>query len=231
MERFVEPELLDALPPADPRAAWSRNDLVRVNACMGHCGIMARVLHSACPGQPPRRIVDLGSGDGRFLLRVARRLSTAWQGTSAVLLDRWKIVSPETEQRFEALGWRPQVVQADALDWLSRPTAPACDAMVANLFLHHFDDGQLAGLLGAVARHAHVFIAAEPRRSERSLLFSRLLWLLGCNHVTRHDAALSIRAGFKSSELSRLWPDGGAWVLHDQPVGWCSHLFIAQRRE
>jgi len=231
MQRFVEPELLDALPPADPRAAWSRNDLVRVNAWMGHGGLIAWALSATLPGRAARRVVELGAGDGRFLLRVARRLSAAWQGTSAVLLDRSRLVAPATERSFAALGWQTDIVQADALDWVARPDAPACDAMLANLFLHHFNDAQLAGLLCAAARHARVFIAAEPRRSKRSLLFSRLLWLIGCNHVTRHDAAVSIRAGFASTELSRLWPDGGEWTLRDHPAGWCSHLFIAQRRE
>jgi hypothetical protein len=35
----------------------------------------------------------------------------------------------------------------------------------------------------------------------------KLLWLIGCNAVTRHDAAVSMRAGFIRQELSALWPD------------------------
>ena len=148
-----------------------------------------------------------------------------------MLLDRLKVVSPETRQGFEALGWRAETVEAEALDWLARPAAPACDAMIANLFLHHFREAQLAGLLRAAARQARVFIAVEPRRSAPSLLFSRLLWLIGCNQVTRHDAPVSVRAGFAGRELSRLWPAGEDWTLQERPAGWFSHLFIAQRRE
>jgi hypothetical protein len=65
---------------------------------------------------------------------------------------------------------------------------------------------------------------ADPRRSARSLLFSRLLWVIGCNQVTRHDAVVSIRAGF---ELSRLWPADQSWTLQENPAGWFSHLFVA----
>lgn len=231
MERCVSPELLDTLLPTNACAAQSRHDLQRVNAWMGHSGLVARALRCACPGQPGRRVVELGAGDGRFFLGVARRLSEVWQGTTAVLLDRLQVVSAETRQGFEALGWRTEVVQAEALDWLARPDSPACDIMLANLFLHHFRDPQLAELLRGVARQARVFIAAEPRRSPRSLLFSRLLWLIGCNQVTRHDAPVSVRAGFAGLELSRLWPAGKGWRLKERPFGLFSHLLVAQRRE
>ena len=230
MERCVKPELLDELPPADPRAVRSRDDLQRVNAWMGNCGIMTGALRSTCRGLMARRMVELGAGDGRFLLRVARRLFPGWQGTSAVLLDRLKIISPETRQGFETSGWRTESLQADALEWLTQPAAPAWDAMLANLFLHHFHEVQLAELLRAAARSARVFIALEPRRSARGLFFSRWLRLIGCNRVTRHDALVSVRAGFAGRELSRLWPADPGWTLQERPSGWFGHLFVARRR-
>lgn len=231
MERCVKPELLDALPPADPRAMRSRKDLLRVNAWMGNCGIMARALQSTCNGLAARRVVDLGAGDGRFLLRVARRLRPDWQGTHAVLLDHQNAVSPDTHKDFQALGWRTETREADALDWLRHPATPACDVLIANLFLHHFHEAQLAGLLRAAAGSARVFIAIEPRRSAWSLLFSRLLWIIGCNQVTRYDAVASVRAGFTGCELSRLWPADQGWALQEHPAGWFGHLFISQRRQ
>jgi hypothetical protein len=231
MERTVAPELLDFLPPADARAARSRQDLVRVNAWMGHCGVVVQTLRAVCAGPAPRRVVELGAGDGRFLLSVARRLPAAWRGTTAVLLDRLQVVSVETCRDFEAIGWRVEVVQADALEWLAQPAPLRCDVMLANLFLHHFKEAPLTALLGGVARQARAFIAAEPRRSLRSLFFSRLLWLIGCNDVTRHDAPVSVQAGFAGSELSRLWPAGQSWTLNERPIGWFSHLLVAQRTE
>jgi hypothetical protein len=230
MERCVRSELLDELPPQDLRAVQSRKDLERVNAWMGHCGVMARALQSTYNRGTGRHLVELGAGDGRFLLRVARRLSVGWEGTSTVLLDRLNLVSEGTRRGFEALGWRAEILEAEALEWLGRLSAPACDAMLANLFLHHFDEAQLARLLRVAASQARVFIAVEPRRSARSLLFSRLLWLIGCNQVTRHDAPVSVQAGFAGCELSRLWPAGDDWALQERSTGWFSHLFIAQRR-
>jgi len=231
MERSVRPELLDELPPDDPSAKRSRRDLQRVNAWMGNCRIMARALRSTCPGPAARRLVDLGAGDGKLLLAVARRLPAEWQGTSAVLLDRRNVVSLETRQAFDALGWRAAPVEADALDWLTQPVPPAWDAMIANLFLHHFPAAKLAELLRAAASLARAFIAVEPRRSARGLFCSRWLRLIGCNRVTRHDAPISVRAGFAGPELTQLWPDGQGWSLQERPAGGFSHLFIAQQRE
>jgi hypothetical protein len=148
-----------------------------------------------------------------------------------VLLDRLNIVSPETRQGFETLGWQTETLEADALDWAAQAAAPACETMLANLFLHHFREVELGRLLHAAARSARVFIALEPRRSARGLLFSRMLRLIGCNQVTRHDALVSVRAGFAGSELSRLWPAGAKSTLLERPAGLFGHLFIAQREE
>jgi hypothetical protein len=105
------------------------------------------------------------------------------------------------------------------------------DAVIANLFLHHFEDARLAELLRGIARIARVFIAVEPRRSRWALACSRQLWAIGCNRVTRHDAPVSVRAGFAGNELSRLWPTDGRWSLEERAAGCFSHLFIARLRE
>jgi hypothetical protein len=57
------------------------------------------------------------------------------------------------------------------------------------------------------------------------------LWAIGCGPVTRHDARLSIQAGFAGNELSELWPEKQGWRLSEQPAGWFSHLFIARRED
>jgi hypothetical protein len=56
-----------------------------------------------------------------------------------------------------------------------------------------------------------------------------MLGLIGANGVTRHDAAVSVRAGFKGGELSALWPANPRWRLRERRAGLFSHLFLAQR--
>jgi len=72
LPRRLQPEWLDRLPADDPRAIRTRRDLLRINVCMLNVQIMSRALLRHAVGRP-RTIVDLGSGDGQFILRVARR--------------------------------------------------------------------------------------------------------------------------------------------------------------
>ena len=106
MERLVQPELLDELSPRDRRALRSRRDLRRLNLWMGHGGIMADVLQDNLNGRDTRHIVELGSGDGHFLLRVARCLHGRWPGADATLVDRLDVFDPRLRDRFDRLGWR-----------------------------------------------------------------------------------------------------------------------------
>jgi hypothetical protein len=53
--------------------------------------------------------------------------------------------------------------------------------------------------------------------------------MIGCNGVTRHDAIVSIRAGFAEKELSGLWPKNEHWALQERSANFSSHLFVAQR--
>ena len=227
MNRLVQPELLDELPFDDPRARWSRRDLRRVNAWMRNVSIMARALQTAVTGAAPKQIIDLGAGDGHFFLRVAKKTSSRWPDTKVTLLDNQNLIGPPTLALFTPLGWHAEAVAADVFEWL--PTVEGMDVVVANLFLHHFEDAQLVKLFRAVAGRARLFVAIEPRRASWPLFCSRLLWAIGCNAVTRHDAAVSVRAGFSGSELSALWPVDKDWQLTECRTGFFSHLFTARR--
>ena len=227
MNRVIEPELLDELSPDDPRARWSRCDLRRINTWMRNHRIMANALQSAVNGYRPQRIVDLGAGDGHLMLRVARRTAPRWQNVNVTLLDRQEVTDTRTLTSFRSMGWRVETVEMDLFDWVSK--AGELDVVVANLFLHHFEDSRLVELFRVLANHARVFVAIEPRRAPWPLFCCHLLWAIGCNSVTRHDAAISVRAGFSNNELSRLWPGDKDWQLRERRTGFFSHLFAARR--
>ena len=225
MKRIVQTELLDTLPVSDPRAVRSRQDLRRVNGWMRQHNLMADALKNALSGHVPGHITELGAGDGKYLLRVAQKISPRWPNVSATLLDFQKSVTPETLVDFAALGWRAEIVVADVFD----RSKISSDVVLANLFLHHFAEARLTELLRLISQHAKLFIALEPRRAVWPLFCSRLLWAIGCNDVPRHDAVVSVRAGFSGTELSDLWPDKQNWRLTERPAGAFSHLFIAQK--
>jgi hypothetical protein len=224
--RCLEPEWLDLLPADDPRAERSRRDLRRVNAWMGNARILERLLAAHCRAAP-RSLTDLGGGDGQLLLELAMRLARRWPRVAATLVDRQSIVGERTAARVRSLGWDIEAVAADALEYVhdAQPARPA--VVIANLFLHHLAETDLTRLLARLATLEVVFIACEPRRSSLGMVGSRMLWAIGCNQVSRHDAIVSVRAGFSGKELSALWPSASGWRLSEAPAGLFSHTFVA----
>jgi len=227
LRRKVEPEWLDALAEAEPGALRARRDLRRINALMRNAAILAGAVQCMEFNPAPRVIAEIGAGDGTLMLALARRLGPQWRGTRVVLVDRQQLVEPRTLAGFAALGWRAEAVAADAIEWLARSCAPF-DLIVANLFLHHFERAALRELLARVAACTQRFVACEPRRSLLALGASHLLGLIGCNAVTRHDAAVSVRAGFGGTELAAAWPADG-WRLREFDAFAFSHCIVAEK--
>lgn len=239
MARSVAAETLDGLAADDPAAVHSRRDLRRLHRLMGTRSILVRQLGAmALPKRAePLRVLELGAGDGSLLLGVARALGAARPAVELTLLDRQALADRATLDAYAALGWRAEVCVADALDWAQEaaagPSSPRWDLIVANLFLHHFDGALLAALLRGVGARGERFLACEPRRGRLALAASRLVGLIGANAVTREDAVLSVRAGFRGDELSALWKaarrDDAGWKLHERAAGPFSHCFRAER--
>jgi hypothetical protein len=179
----------------------------------------------------PRKILELGAGDGTLLLRFARAQRPQWTDVELTLLDRVDLISEQTHAAYRALGWRVNVLRTDALEWAAAPQTRRYDLCFANLFLHHFEGAPLASLMQAVATAADAFVASEPRRSNLARLGSRLIVLLGANDVTREDAVKSVAAGFKDRELSAAWraAGGAGWSLEEFPAPPFSHCLAATR--
>jgi hypothetical protein len=234
MLRKVAPELLDELPPDDPRAIHSRGDLQRINALMGNADIMARMIKGASathehPGSDPISVVELGGGDGTFLLRLAGRVAPQIRPVHAILIDRQSLLTAQTRAAFAALSWQVESVEADVFDWLAHRSPEITDVTIANLFLHHFADARLATLLRDGSRRTRMFLACEPYRSRMALAAASMMGLIGCNSVTVHDATISVRAGFRDRELSAVWPQDGHWRLTEHKAGRFTHGFVARR--
>jgi len=229
MKRVVKAELLDQLPADDPGAIGSRRDIHRLNLIMGNLGTLFGMIETVKSLRSPTRVVELGSGDGTFMLRLARSLSRSWKRVDVFLVDRKDVVRQETRDGFAKLGWSAHVITADVFDWLREPSREPADVIMANLFLHHFSGSELSEMLRLAASRTRVFAACEPWRSRTGLFFSRMLRVIGCNAVTCHDAVASVQAGFAGRELSALWPAGREWNLRERGAKVFTHAFVAQR--
>jgi hypothetical protein len=249
LARIVSAETLDNLAENDPTAMRSRRDLRRVHFVMATQSIILRALHNLMSSRTkiaPLRILELGAGDGSLMLGVAKKLAATWPKVELTLLDRQIVVNSETIASYAKLGWTAKVETIDVLDWANSAIDPLYtnqaskyyDVILANLFLHHFESGQLATLMNAIASRCDQFLACEPRRSWFALAGSHLVVLLGANKVTREDAVLSVHAGFCANELSIMWPDVesmtnqhsiSTWQVLEYSAGLFSHCFCADK--
>ena len=107
---------------------------------------------------------------------------------------------------------------------IPKPELIVAGVVVANLFLHHHKDTELA-TLGRMLNQCEVICVSEPWRSGLARVEGALLGPL-VNEVTRHDMRVSIRAGFRRGELPALLGLGHGWEVREQctPLGACRML-------
>ena len=199
-QRQLEPELLDSLPHDDPGAIRSRAALRLINHVMGNY----RWIEAEVIRRHAKSIIEIGAGCGTLAKRLRHRLPRIhYTGID---------LAPRPADLPSPYQWLQQ-------DLLTSPYPPA-DMVIANLFLHHFDSQQLHVIgerLRASCRH---LIVNEPARRSLHLYQGKLLNLLGIHPITRHDMAISIRAGFLEQELvCDLGLKRPAWTIH-QHCSW-----------
>jgi 2-polyprenyl-3-methyl-5-hydroxy-6-metoxy-1,4-benzoquinol methylase len=180
---------------------------------MGNHRWMSQALRST--RSAGERILEIGAGRGE----LCRKLAAG--GLVVDGLDR----APQPAVWPAGAVWH----QADIreFDGYSR-----YHAVIANLVLHHLTDAELVQVGRRLSRGPRVVCICEPARRRRSQqLFSILGPVFGANFVTRHDARVSIAAGFLGDELPEiLGLEKADWNVRsfEAPVG--AYRMIAVRR-
>ena len=193
--RIVQPEILDELPHDDPAALRSRLDLQRINFLMGNERWILRTLRQI-PRAAARGICEFGAGDGTLAAKIQRRFP---------------------DSRVTACDLAPRPAGLDpAIDWrfgdIFQQAPPPGGVLISNLFLHHFEGDDLKRL-GQLCEGFEVLVFNEPDRSRIAAFLGSLLHPF-VNHVTRHDMQVSIRAGFRRGEISKLLEhDPAVWRI------------------
>jgi hypothetical protein len=197
-KRVVIPELLDHLPADDPEAMRSRRDLRRINLLMGNERWVCRTVRQF-PEAAGRGVVEIGAGDGILCGKLARLFPHA----TVAAYD----LAPAPGDLDSRVEWHRG-------DVFAAPAPGAGGVLVANLFLHHFEEDSLA-VLGRWFEKFDVLVFNEP---DRARLPRFLGWLMHpwINRVTRHDMHVSIRAGFTTGEISGLLGlDPARWLIRE----------------
>jgi hypothetical protein len=213
MQRKVQPELLDSLSPQHPDAKHSRRDLRLINRIMGNYRWFEHTL-------PPllhecEHVLELGAGTGELGLRLAA-LGVNLDGLDfCPAPDGWSVAGK----------WH----QGDLLSFGPYDRFPV---IIGNLIFHQFSNTDLTRLGETLRRTARLIVACEPVR-ERSAqtLFATVAPFLGANRVTRHDARVSIAAGFQGDELPHLLGfDDETWDYRCHTTALGAYRMVAIRR-
>jgi SAM-dependent methyltransferase len=194
--RATDPELLDAsLPESEVRKSLA--DLRFVNRWLGS---RRGLLRAMAPHLPPHgRLLDVGCASGD----VTAFLREGLPGVSlAVGIDRKPLHLSEA----------PRGLARVAADVRQLPFRPrSFDVVTASLFLHHFDAGELPGLLRDLRQLARrAIVVSDLRRALVPYLFGRASFpLLFKTRVSVHDGLVSIRRAFRDPELRAAFAAAG----------------------
>jgi hypothetical protein len=161
------------------------------------------------------RVLELGAGTGELGQALFRH------GVHVDAIDRCPPPAAWPADR----SWH----EADALTFNDYSLY---SVVIGNLIFHHFSSTELADLGAKFNHSARLIIACEPARYGCfQVLFSCIASLLGANHVTRHDAHVSIAAGFRRDELTRaLGLEPAVWDCRVSISIFGAYRLIASRR-
>ena len=221
--RATATEFLDR-PDCDPAlAAASYRFMEVVNCHFGGIRIVRRFLAAETAGRhdgAPLRILDIGSGSCDIPLAVSR-----WARANGIPLHFTCLEmaghAADIAHRQLARAGDPavQLLQEDV--FTHQPAEPY-DCAVASMCFHHFSNAQILTLLQKLRDFVlNRVLINDLRRSRLASLAARLL-LTGTGAPTgvRHDALLSVRRGFKISELSTLLRQLHSVRVSVEPARW-----------
>lgn len=219
--RATATEFLDRPDCDSALAAASYRFMETVNFWFGGIRMVRSFLAAETKGQhagPPLRILDIGSGSCDIPLAVIRWASAYGIPLHFTCLEKAGHAVEIARGQLVRAGNPPvQLIHEDA--FTHQPVEPY-DFAVASMCFHHFSDVQILTLLRRLNGFVlNSVLINDLRRSRLAHLAARLL-LAASPPEVRHDALLSIRRGFKISELTALLDQLESVTVSVKPTCW-----------
>lgn len=221
--RATAEEFLDR-PECEPAlAAASYSFMERVNGSFGGVRIVKNYVAAATVLRPvlsPLRILDIGAGSCDIALAVSRWARANGISLHFTCLEKAGTAVVIARRHLDRAG--DPAVRLIQGDIFTHQPDEHYDYAVASMCFHHFSDDQILLLLQRLRSFVSggVLINDLRRSSWASLGARLLLAVTGAPPKVRHDALLSIRRGFKSSELQTLLLQLADATVTVEPARW-----------
>jgi ubiquinone/menaquinone biosynthesis C-methylase UbiE len=200
MKRSYEQELMDDFSIHDERIDEALTELKIINKYLGGASTTYSALKYFISSEKEKlSILDIGSGSSDNLL------------SAKLKFNNLQIIS--LDKNLRTLQFAKESVKKINSDAFNIPFSDgSCDIVHTALFLHHFNEEQLAFLLKEFLRIAKIGIVINDlRRSILALIGIKLLTIVfSKSEFVKNDAPLSVKRGFTKQEILKLLTHLGA---------------------
>ena len=209
---------MDTAPVSPEDFASCLGDLARVNVFTRAAAPTVAFLRRATRDWPrvkPLSVLDVGSGGGDMLRRIARWGARRGQALDLVGLD----LHPHSTRAAELATPAGLPIRYVTGDVFALAPGVRFDLIVSSLFTHHLDDAQVVRFLRLMEERAgRGWFVNDLHRHRLALLgFRALSAAMGWHRMVRHDGAVSVRRAFSAGEWRQALAEAG---VRDARVHW-----------
>lgn len=211
MQRILTHELMDDPNVPRDQLAISLRYIRSINRNLG--GVTALLRHLKAwsrhwPTDRPVTLLDVATGSADLPVAACRWATKAGFDLRVTGVDKHSETlnfAREQARGFDAISLQ----HADALTLDQSFAAGSFDYVHAGLFLHHLSDAEIVTVLSHMSRIARRGIIWNDL--VRSKASNRVVWLLtiGKPEIVKHDARVSVLAGFTREEAEALAAQAG----------------------
>jgi ubiquinone/menaquinone biosynthesis C-methylase UbiE len=225
----AEPELMD-LPNLDEEALRSDlQHLEKLNRTFGGRKAVETVFHALAEKGRKLLLVDLAAGYGDHGRNLLQRAEASRTDVTIVAVD-FQFQTLQIARAATPPGKKMFFIQADARQLPFRNRG--ADVVLCSLALHHFADHDALTVLREMARVGRQGAAVVDL--VRSRLAAFCIWLLTTflirDPMVRHDARLSVRRAFTSSEMMAMAHRAGWPNLRQLKFFWFQQAVLAREK-
>jgi SAM-dependent methyltransferase len=203
--RSTAPELMDGEPVDLAALEACLRDLERINRWTRSYALTLRWLDRVVAKHGPQRLllVDVGSGYGDMLRRIAAWAQRGGVGLDLVGIDR----NPQAAIAAARATPSGHPIRYLAADVFELPDELRPDLVISSLFAHHLDDAKLVRFLCWMESRARLgWLINDLHRHFLPYWIAR--WTpsyLRMSPLVRHDASISVARAFEKRDWQRLF--------------------------